>query len=136
MHLGHESTGESARPCPMLPHRLSASERQLSALTSVANQRSLGGGGAGGDVCDGYVFWEADMRARGGQERTREASPWCPRPLKRGPYLGRLWIIPDARGHPFLGWVRALGRVFVRFDPSGRAGAEWVAPLEMALQPF
>jgi hypothetical protein len=64
--------------------------------TSVAGFHSgrkpsvLGWRWSGEDVCEGAMFWEAGRQIRGGQERTREASPWCPRPRKRGPNLGQL----------------------------------------------
>jgi hypothetical protein len=47
---------------------------------------------------------------------------------KSGPSLGR----PGRRSHPFR-MVRVLGRVFVWLDQSERAGARWVAALEMPL---
>jgi hypothetical protein len=97
LHRGRERTYEIVGPRPMLPHRLSVSRCSWPASTVVANRRSWGGGGVGGEyVCEGVVFWEAHRRARGGQERTREARPRCPRPCKRGLDLGWLWVVPDA----------------------------------------
>ena len=91
----------SAGPRPMLPPRLPASRQRWPASTPLPNRRSLAGGGAAGDMCEGFVFWETDRRARGEQGEDasdqHSASAATQTRPRFGPGLGR----PGRRGHPF-----------------------------------